>query len=95
MWATSDGIEMEISGKDDSIEAYWSSNDKKYKLTGKVSNRGAKIAIYKWQYVWSKGDSDYEKESDGYAYVTEDGQRLSIMSMRGNKHSLMELTRKC
>jgi tetratricopeptide (TPR) repeat protein len=92
-WKTHDGIEMVISKKDNVLEAYWERNKDKYKITGEINNSGAKVTIFKYQYVLSKRDYDYDKDNTGYSYITADGQQLNIMIVSDSTHSKMSLTR--
>lgn len=93
-WRTSDGIEIQITQKEAEIEAYWTSDKTKYKITGTVINRGATISIYKEEYVWSSSDKfKFVMDRTGYAYLSPDGQKLFIMTMKEGIHTFMELVK--
>lgn len=95
IWRSSDDIETEITETDSRIEANWKRDTKRYKFTGIVSNRGAKITVYKEEYVfWPKTELKFIVDSSGYAYLTPNGQQLLIMTLKEGKHTFMELTKK-
>lgn len=93
-WRASDGIEMEITQHDSEIEAFWTSDNNKHKMTGKVINRGATITIHKEKYVWSSPNKyEFVIDRTGYAYLAPDGQTLLIMAMKEGKHTFTELVK--
>lgn len=93
-WETQDNNEIEIVNKEGLFEGYWAENNQKYMFTGKIINRGAKLVISKWQYIWNKSEIGYDKDSSGYIYISEDGKRLVLMRIKENSHSIMKFGRK-
>lgn len=95
LWRLSDGSEVNIRQTKNTVEANWITDSKKYKFTGTVNNLGAKLTIYKEQYVFgAETKLDFVEESAGYGYQTPDGQQFFIMTLKEGKHSFMELARK-
>lgn len=96
VWQFSDNVEVTIIRIDNRIEANWLRNNKKFQFTGEVSNQAAKIIMYKMNYSYldPKVETSFEKEAEGYAYLSEDGQKLELMKLKDNEHSFITLMRK-
>ena len=94
IWESTEGNVAEAEISENMLEINWESNSTKYKFAGTVSNRASRGAFFKEQYVLAKGKVDFDKEGDGYAYLTLDGHQLHIMTVKEHDHSLIEFTKK-
>jgi hypothetical protein len=94
VWRSQNGIEMTLIQIDNEVEALWLLEDKKYKFTGQICNRAAKITTYKMNYsIVSNKELDFEIDGRGYAYLSSDGQHLFLMTLKEKEHSLLTLDR--
>ena len=72
-----------MTPKEAKIEAYWTSDKTKCKITGAVINREATISIYKEEYIRSSPNKfELGMNRAGHIYLAPDGQKLSIMTMK-------------
>ena len=93
-WKLSDGADAVIRQTDNDIEANWDRENKKYRFTGQVNNRGATITTYKMEYGVASGkELGFTEDKTGYAYLSPDDQELLIMTIKGHEHSVETLTR--
>ena|SRR2546428_13622529 len=94
-WKYSYGVEINIEVSDGSIRSDWDIGGKKYRFDGTVQNRAAKLVMYRMKYGFLSPDLEmgFEKESDAFAFVTDDGQRIEIMTLKDGKHEFETLTR--
>jgi tetratricopeptide (TPR) repeat protein len=94
IWLFSDGIEMIINQTDTSMVGEWLQAGKKSKIEGLITNNTAKVTLSKMQYYGDNKELFYNKDSAGYAYLSEDGRKLNIMTQKDNQHSFLTLTKK-
>lgn len=93
-WLFSDGVEAIISQTDDTMTGEWVRESKKSKIEGKITNQTAKVTWHKMTYYAGDKELIYSKDSEGYAYLAEDGEKLEIMTLNNNVHTSTTLTRK-
>ena len=89
IWRFPDGIEATSTWTNDELEIQWSRSRKEHTITADIQNRGARVTKYSRQdeyYAPSLGDK-------GFSHLSEDIQRMEIMVLKGNKHSLLTLER--
>jgi Flp pilus assembly protein TadD len=93
-WVFPDGVEATIVQTDHEIKGDWTRDKKKYRFTGRVNNRGAKITRHRMQYATASGQElGFTDDGEGYAYMSPDGMQLPMMTLKGHEHSLETLTR--
>jgi hypothetical protein len=87
-WQLPDGVEVEIARDTGRLEMKWKRNGKDHAMAGRIHNRGVLITKY------SRRDSYISSSlgDKGYAYLSEDNQKLKIMILKDAKHSFLELT---
>ncbi|HKC65163.1 MAG TPA: hypothetical protein VKB86_16080, partial [Pyrinomonadaceae bacterium] len=95
-WLFMSGTEATLVQDGTQIELDWNIGGKKYQLTGTVINNSAKVTYFKMKYGFftPANEIGFEKESEGYAFVSEDGQKLNIMLLKDNEPTFMELVRR-
>lgn len=89
-WYFPDGIEASVTKNEDEIEIRWTRNDKERTMIAHAQNRAAKITKYsrKDQY------SSTNLADNGYAYLSENRQQMSVMVLKDNKHTFLTLERR-
>ena len=94
VWRFPDGVEMRMTQKEDQIEATWVRNEKEYELTGRASNRAGRITSKrKIKVSLLTGLLRSDRESRGYIYLSQDGQQLFRMRIKGESHYIEMLDR--
>lgn len=93
-WSLEDGTIIQIIDLESFIWAEWDVQGKKFKLSGSTINRTAKIETYKMTYEWfSNKEKGYEKDGEGYAYISEDQRQIYIISIKNNENTFLTLTK--
>lgn len=90
VWCFADGIEVEVVQKEGALEMHWERNDQEYTVSARTQNRGALIDKYSRKdryFPINLGDK-------GYAHLSEDEKKLSIMLLKNKRHSFLTLTRR-
>lgn len=94
-WILFADVQVHIDISEESIEAHWVLNNKKYRFEGTAKKGGAKITFYRMNYgIWSPDvELGFEKEADAYAYLSDDEQTIEIMKLKNQKHEFLKLER--
>lgn len=90
-WRSHDGIVLNITAEKPSLEGRWTRAKEKYKLTGQVSNRGAKLNNQKMRYLGREMELGFFDDGYGYAYMSIDGMKLNIMNIKEQKQFFVTL----
>jgi tetratricopeptide (TPR) repeat protein len=90
-WKDPKGITFEISLNGDQIICIWSEGEKKFQITGNITNRAALIALFSEKYSFITKKNEFNKDEDGKAYLTEDGHIVIIFTIEKDKHTLRQL----
>lgn len=95
-WRLEDGTDVQVTQNDSTVEANWLVLNNKHQFTGAVTNRTLRITKKKMEYNWypKRSEKGFEKEYEGYAYLSEDNQRLSIMYVNGNEPIFVTMLKK-
>ncbi len=93
-WAKPDQSELVIVRDGSTIAAEWIHLEKKFKLSGVVAGRSAKLDFFKMTYYSYDGsEKGFEKDATGYAFVHTDGHTLSVMEIREGKAAVYDLAK--
>jgi hypothetical protein len=94
-WKFPDGIEVMITQNEKEIEAKWVRDNLNYKFTGHIKNRGSRITNYKEAPIRSLLSQimSHDEYGRGFAYLSQDGQQLFMMNLKGNEYSFETLKR--
>jgi len=93
-WLFHDGTVIEIVQRDGKVLGEWITSGKKKKIEGDVCKQAARLTFHKMTYYAVDRELYYVKESEGYAYLSQDGQTLNLMAVTNNEHSFITLIRK-
>ena len=94
-WRFPDGVEATLTQAEQDIEAQWCRENRKHKFVGLICNRAARITNQRPRSALSRPIEEprFEDYGRGYAYLSDDGQRLLMMNVEGGTHSFTELSR--
>ena len=95
VWRFPDGVEMTMTQSGEQVEGKWIRDKIEYKLKGHASNRAARITTTRLlqgrPFATILGGLASGEDSRGYIYLAPDGQKLFLMNLKDQKHSLLTL----
>ena len=92
-WKLEDGTHVQVTQAGSSVEANWTSIIK-HQFTGVVTNRTLRLTKKKMEYHWyDKSEKGFEKQYEGYDYLSDNGQRLSIMYISASDPIFVMMTK--
>jgi hypothetical protein len=96
-WKSEDNQQFTLTFNAGEVSATWTHGKKKYELSGKSLNRGAKITLKVMPESDDSVISRYlsatsTKESTGYAYISADGQKMYWMLSKDKETSFQSFS---